>query len=127
MAQYDSFGSYLEFIRKEKGRSLRETARAIDVTATFYSKVERGLKAPLTAERIEAVARFLLLTDEEKDRLYDLAANWKGELSLPEDCAEYAKQIPSAVDALRVARGMGMGESEWAQMVEDLKRRSGRS
>lgn len=39
-----SFGKYIETIRKEKRKSLRETAKAIEVSPQFLSEVEKGRK-----------------------------------------------------------------------------------
>lgn len=40
-----SFGKYIETIRKEKRKSLRETAKAIEVSPQFLSEVEKGRKS----------------------------------------------------------------------------------
>ena len=52
-----SFGKYIETIRKEKRKSLRETAKAIEVSPQFLSEVEKGRKSTLTNERIEKLAK----------------------------------------------------------------------
>ena len=69
-----SFGKYIETLRKEKQKSLRETAKAIEVSPQFLSEVEKGRKSTLTNERIEKLARFLVLTETQTYTLYDMAA-----------------------------------------------------
>jgi len=37
-----NFGRYIEQLRKIRGKSLRETGKAIGVSPQFYSEVEKG-------------------------------------------------------------------------------------
>ena len=59
------FGKYVETLRKGRGKSLRETAKAIKVSPQFYSEVEKGRSSAFTAERLKSLACFLLLNDDE--------------------------------------------------------------
>ena len=64
--QERSFGEVLHLLREKKDVTLRELARKINVSAPFLSDVEKGRRAPLTAERLEAAAQALNLDKEEE-------------------------------------------------------------
>jgi transcriptional regulator with XRE-family HTH domain len=53
------FGRLLRKLRIEAGRSIGEVARHLGVSTVYVSDVERGVRAPLTSERIRQVAQFL--------------------------------------------------------------------
>lgn len=53
------FGSTLRLLRVDAGLSLRDLARRIGVSSAYLSRVEHGLDAAPTPERLEAIAREL--------------------------------------------------------------------
>ena len=111
-----SFGKYIETIRKEKRKSLRETAKAIEVSPQFLSEVEKGRKSTLTNERIEKLAKFL----------YDMAAEARtsNDVLIPQDCVDYASN-PYVLEALRLSKETGAGEAEWQVLLDELRARKG--
>lgn len=119
-----TFGEYLRFIRMEHKKTLRAAAGALDVTPAYLSYVESGKSAPMTAERIEALSRYLVLTDRERETLYDKAAQGSVRKRVPEDCVEYIRNNPEIVECLRMARVRGEGRQYWRQQTLDLMRRS---
>ncbi|WP_163994005.1 helix-turn-helix domain-containing protein [Pyxidicoccus caerfyrddinensis] len=52
-------GATLRLLRVDAGVSLRDMARRIGVSSAYLSRVEHGLDAPPTAERLAAIAREL--------------------------------------------------------------------
>lgn len=123
-----SFGKYIESLRKEKQKSLRETAKAIEVSPQFLSEVEKGRKTTLTNERIELLARFLMLSDTQTYTLYDMAAEAKNtsneDMFIPQDCVDYASN-PFVLEALRLSKETGAGEEEWQVLLNELRARKG--
>lgn len=121
------FGRYVETIRKSKGRSLRETAKAIKVSPQYYSEVEKGRSSTFTSERLKLLARFLLLNEEESHALYDMAAESKSsnDIVTPQDCADYMIGNSYVIEALRLSMETGAGEKEWEVFLDDLKARKG--
>lgn len=121
------FGRYVETIRKSKGRSLRETAKAIKVSPQYYSEVEKGRSSTFTSERLKLLARFLLLNEEESHALYDMAAESKSsnDIVTPQDCADYMIVNSYVIEALRLSMETGAGEKEWQVFLNDLKARKG--
>ena len=65
------FGKYVESLRKNKGKSLRETAKAIKVSPQYYSEVEKGRSSTFTAERLKLLSHFLVLDEDETHALCD--------------------------------------------------------
>lgn len=121
------FGKYVESLRKNKGKSLRETAKAIKVSPQYYSEVEKGRSSTFTAERLKLLARFLLLDDEESHALYDMAAESRSsnDIVTPQDCADYMLGNSYVIEALRLSMETGAGEKEWQVFLDDLKARKG--
>lgn len=121
------FGRYVESLRKNKGRSLRETAKAIKVSPQYYSEVEKGRSSTFTSERLKLLARFLLLNDEESHALYDMAAESRSssDIVTPQDCADYMTGNSYVIEALRLSMETGAGEKEWQVFLDDLKARKG--
>ncbi|WP_195613116.1 helix-turn-helix domain-containing protein [[Clostridium] symbiosum] len=121
------FGKYVESLRKNKGKSLRETAKAIKVSPQYYSEVEKGRSSTFTAERLKLLAQFLLLDDEESHALYDMAAESRSsnDIVTPQDCADYMLGNSYVIEALRLSMETGAGEKEWQVFLDDLKARKG--
>ena len=118
-----TFGEFLAQRRVERDITLRELARKLEVSAAFLSDVENNRKPPLTADRLEKVANVMLLSVEEKTKMYDLAGKQRN--TVPPDLPEYIMERDYVSAALRTARDLDAGEEEWKRFVDDLKRRRG--
>lgn len=121
--QERSFGEVLHQLREKKDVTLRELARKINVSAPFLSDVEKGRRAPLTAERLEAVVLALNLDKKEERELYDAAGRQRK--TIAPDLPDYIMEHEYVSAALRTARDLDAGEEEWQQFIEDLKKRRG--
>ena len=100
------FGKYVESLRKSKGKSLRATAKAIQISPQYYSEVEKGRSNTFTSERLKMLVHFLNLDENEVHTLYDLAAQSRSSndivtrttcLAIPmslRHCACRWKQVP---------------------------------
>ena len=121
------FGEYIEALRKERGKSLRSTAVGIGVSPQFYSNVEKGRSASLTAERLENLKTFLNLSDEQAGIMYNKAAEERRytDTAVPQDFSAYIVERDYAMAALRVAKELNADADDWRIFVEDLKRRRG--
>ena len=118
-----SFGGFLAQKREERDITLRELARQLEVSASFLSDVENSRKPSLTADRLEKAASIMLLSAEEKSKMYDLAGKQRN--AVPPDLPEYIIERDYVSAALRTARDLDAGEEEWQRFIEDLKRRKG--
>ena len=116
-----TFGEYLKHKRDEKHISLRELARALNVSAPFLSDVENNRRAPLTEERLADLAEVLHLSDDEKAEMYDIVGKQRGLLA--PDLNPYVTDRPYVNAALRTARNLEANEEDWQRFVEDLIKR----
>lgn len=121
------FGKYVESLRKNKGKSLRETAKAIKVSPQYYSEVEKGRSSTFTSERLKLLSHFLILNENETHTLYDMAAESRSsnDIVTPQDCANYMLGNSYVIEALRLSMETGAGEKEWQVFLDDLKARKG--
>lgn len=111
-------GATLRRLRLESGLSLRDLARRLGVSSAYVSRMEHGLDAPPTPERLEAIAielgvpQALLL--EVGHRLSPFVQR-------------YAEQEPTASALfLSIARA-GLGPAELAQVHRYVERQFGRT
>jgi len=72
------FGKLLRSYREAAHVSMGALARHLGVSVTYISDVERGTRAPLSKERIEAAAIFLKLTHEQERKIAAAAAESRG-------------------------------------------------
>ena len=120
---YESFGEFLHAKRLEKGLSYRDLAEVIGVTAPYISDIEKERRNAPVMEKLEKLADYFNLSEEEKLEMFDLAGKTKDDL--PPDLPSYIKGNVQVVSALRTARGLNASDEDWLKFVEDLKRRKG--
>ena len=115
-----SFGEYIEFIRKSRRKSLRQTAGAIGVSPQFYSGVEKNRRCAFTADRLELLRDFLEMTPEEYQTVSNKAAeSYKGKnVAVPQDFADYIVERDYVMAALRTMKELDADEADWKKMIE---------
>ena len=118
-----TFGEFVVEKRLEKGISLRKMAELMEVSAPFWSDVEKGRKNPPKLEKLELLANILRLTDENKTLMFDLAGKERD--AVAPDIPAYIMENDYVVAALRTVRDLGASEEDWEKFVEDLKNRKG--
>ena len=123
METYQDFGKFIAAKRQEKEISLRKLAELLDVSAPYWSDVERGRRIPPTFEKLEQVAKILRLSDSDKSLMYDLAG--KGRDAVAPDLPVYIMENDYVAAALRTVRDLGASEEDWQKFVEELKQRKG--
>ena len=123
MEQFNTFGEFVVAKRLENNISLRKMAELMDVSAPFWSDVEKGRKNPPKLEKLEQLARILHLTDEDTKLMLDLAGKERN--AVAPDIPEYIKQNDYVAAALRTVRDLGASEEDWDKFVEELKKRTG--
>ena len=117
-----NFGDYLEFLRKNKRKSLRQTAIAIGVSPQYYSEVEKNRRSVLSAERLEKLRDYLELTPEEYQIISTKAAEaHRGKnKQVPQDFADYIVERDYVMAALRTMKDMDADQADWKRMVEEF-------
>ena len=118
-----TFGEFLQRKRDEKQKKKRKMAEMLHVSAPYLSDIEKGRRNPPEMEKLEQIAQILLLTDEEKSAMLDLAGKMRN--SVAPDLPEYIIGRDYVSAALRTARDLDAGEAEWMRFVDELKKRKG--
>ncbi len=119
-------GKHIESLRKERQKSLRKTAKAIEVSPQYLSEVEKGRKSTLTNERLEKLTNFLCLSENEYHTLMEMSAKARerSDVLMPQDCADFAAN-DFVVEACRLSKETGAGEAEWQVLLDELRARKG--
>ena len=95
----------------------------LHVSAPYLCDIEKGRRNPPEMEKLEQISQILLLTDEEKSAMLDLAGKMRN--SVAPDLPEYIIGRDYVSAALRTARDLDAGEAEWMRFVDELKKRKG--
>ena len=121
------FGEYIKALRIAEDRSLRQTAIAIGVTPQFYSDIENRKRNVFTPERLESLKKYLHLSDEQTDIMYNKAAEARKNRCayVPQDFSGYIIDREYVMAALRTAKSLDADRHDWQLFVDDLKRRKG--
>lgn len=115
-----TFGSYISEKRLEKYISLRAFSNMIDISPEYLSKLENGLRAAPRYEILERIAKKLSLSSGEKEKLFDLAAESKSNLSLASDLVEYICNNEIVHKTLRIAKRCKLTTEEWQEIYDNI-------
>jgi transcriptional regulator with XRE-family HTH domain len=121
--EYLNFGDFIARKREDKKITLREMAKKLNITAPYLSDVEKDRRNPFDLEKLELLANILLLSEEEKIIMLDLAGKKRN--AVAPDLPVYIMERDYVSAALRTARDLDAGEDEWLEFVKELKRRKG--
>jgi transcriptional regulator with XRE-family HTH domain len=119
----DTFGAFISEKRSSKQISLRAFSRQIGISPEYLSKIENGLRYAPKDEVLERIANVLLFSPEEKEILYDLAAESKQRLSLASDLIVYINETDNVHTALRLAKRSGANEEDWQKFIAYLSKK----
>lgn len=114
------FGTFIYKKRTEKQISLRGFARMIEISPVYVSSIEKGTRAAPTEDILNNIAKILVLNEEEKDLMYDLAAKSKNTLSIATDLVVYINKNTMAHKALRLSKKVNANDDDWQTFVDYL-------
>ena len=114
------FGKFVEVRRKALGKTLRGLAAELGIAPAFMSDIEKGHRYPPAREKLEELAKLLQLSQEDTDKMFDLAAGERKNGISP-DLHEYIMGSPKARTALRMARDKGADEKVWQKVIDMLE------
>ena len=92
----------------------------IDISATYLSKIENGIKPAPKESILEKMADVLLLNADEKERFYDLAARTKGDKALAKDLIEYINENEIIHKTLRTSKRLDINPCEWEKIYKQF-------
>lgn len=112
------FGDFIRQKRLERELLQSEVAKALDISISFVSEMERRCRLPYDSVKLEKFAEFLRLTENEKAEMYDLASRENNEV--PADIADtfmYEDVGDMARFALRQFKAGNLEEEDWKQLI----------
>ena len=115
----ERFGKFVRQKREEKKINLRKLAEILDIAPAYMSDIEKSRRYPPDREKIEIIAKTLELTEEETNRLFDMAALAKDNTVSP-DLPKYIMENDIVRVALRRARDIDAGQAEWEKVMKVL-------
>ena len=121
--QYQNFGEFLQKKREAKQITLRKMAEMLKMSAPYLSDIEKGRRNPPEMDKLDQIAQILLLSDEERTVMLDLAGKMRN--TVAPDLPEYIMERDYVSAALRTARDLDASEADWLRVVEELKQRKG--
>ena len=116
-------GEFLQRKRTEKQITLRKMAEMIGITAPYLTDIEKDRRNPPEKEKLELISQILMLNDEDKTTMYDLAGKKRN--SVAPDLPNYIMEHDYVSAALRTARDLEASEADWLKFVEELRQRKG--
>jgi transcriptional regulator with XRE-family HTH domain len=118
------FGKFIETKRKALNKTLRGFATDLEIAPAYMSDIEKGHRYPPDKDKLEKMAELLNLSEEEKNKMYDLAAGEKDN-SVSPDLPEYIMGTEKARVALRMARDNGATDATWQKVIDMLEKETG--
>lgn len=119
------FGQFIDSIRRGRAPDggdimLKDIAAAMGTTATYLSDIVKGRRNPPEMKLLEKIAQVLILTQEEREKLFDLAGMEREEAA--PDLPGYImdRDIPHVRVALRKANNKGLGDEFWKKISEEI-------
>jgi len=131
--RYMRFGEFIRSKRLKDPRelTLKDVAEQLGISLTFLSDIENGRRKPFDSEKIEQLCSFLNLGDEDRERMYDLAARETG--AVPSDIDDtfmYTDIGDLARRAIRMSNAGIIAEEDWREFIrrnEEKKRQGGQT
>lgn len=117
----DSFSGYIKGMRVKSGLSLREVATRMNISATYYTDVEKGRRYPMDFEKLMLFGDITGMTKEEINRMLDLAGRARG--TVAPDVAAYIADNQCVGAALRLARDVHAECADWECFADMLIRK----
>lgn len=118
-----TFGEYISEKRLEKDITLRNFSRMIDISPEYLSKLENNLRSAPKDDILEKIAVKLFLNVEERELLFDLAAESKANLSLASDLVEYIRNNEIVHKTLRIAKRCKLTTVEWQEIFDNITKK----
>ena len=113
-----TFGDFIIIKRKEKDISARQLAIAINISPVYMCDIEKDRKFALSDELLEKIRRTLLLSEDDSELMYDLAA--KARKTVSADLPEYIMENEIVRTALRTAKKNNIPDEKWEKFIKEI-------
>ena len=113
------FGEYLKEKRLEKDINLRKLAGMLEIAPAYLSDIEKGKRNSPNQEIMEKIVSVLELSDDDKNTMFDLAAQGRENTVAP-DISQYVTDNEKVRVALRKAQSLNLSDLEWVKIIEKM-------
>ena len=117
-----TIGEFILAMRKRQDMSVRQLAVALNISPTYVCDFEKN-RRPVTDEILERMRRVFILSEDQAERMYDLAAIAKNTVSA--DLPEYIMENELVRTALRTAKKNQIPDEKWEKFIKDVIREDG--
>ena len=125
MADKMTFGEFLTEKRKNRGILMKDLADELGVSKVYLCDVEKGRKAAPKPEYLQIIAEQLNLSEEERNIMYDLAAEAHAfSKGISPDLPEYIMENDIVRTALRTAKKYDITDEEWLDFIRRIEKSS---
>ena len=116
----NTFGAFISSKRQEKKISLRQFADIIDISPEYLSKIENCERSAPSTEILKRISDKLLLSEAEKEWLFDLAAKSKSDSAIAVDLIDYINDNPTIHKTLRISKRYNATDEDWQKFMDYL-------
>ena len=116
------FGDYIRKKRLADSRELtqQDVADHLDISLSYMNEVENSRKKPFDGEKLEKLAQFLNLSDEDTALLFDLASRVSREIPFDiEDTLMYEDVGDLIRYAARQTKAGFIKEEDWKTFIRE--------
>ena len=117
------FGEFLREKRKGKGMTLRKFAEMAGISPVHMSYLETNQRPAPKDGTLERMAGLLLLSKDDEERFYDLAAASALAPRVSGDLPEYIMGHDIVKAALRTAKDLDATDDEWREFMDKVRSR----
>ena len=118
------FGDYIRKKRLADSRELtqQDVADHLDISLSYMSAVEIGNKKPFDGDKLERLAEYLILSEEETALVFDLASRENRGVPYDiEDTLMYEEIGNLARYALRQSKAGFIKEEDWKTFIRQME------
>lgn len=122
------FGEFIKSRRQADPRelTLKDMAEVLGVSLSLLSDIEKGRRKPFDSAKIEKFCNYLELPEEDRSKMYDLAARETGEVpSDIDDTLMYTDIGDMARHALRLSNAGVIAEDDWREFIRSIEEKRG--
>lgn len=119
----NTFGELINKKRLEKHITLRAFSRMIGISPEYLSKIENGLRSAPKDDILKRMADRLDFNNQEREMLFDLAAESKVYLSLAIDLIYYISENKIIHKTLRLAKRCNLSVEDWQGIYDSISER----
>ncbi len=123
METKETFGSFIKEKRLLRQISLRKFAELLDISPVYMCNMEKDRNPAPKDDILSHMAELLLLSEQETETLYDLAAKSKSTPTVSRDLPEYIMDRDIVRVALRTAKDVDATDEEWQAFIAKLEAR----